>query len=98
MAAEHPELMLATDLAAFYDDPLGFVMYAFPWDTDPTLQLVKLASPWDLIYGSDYGPDAWACELLESIGQDVRDRPMDRAQAAIQNCRQECSDKEGFDV
>ena len=23
---------------------------------------------------------------------------MDRAQAAIRNCRQECSDKEGFDV
>jgi hypothetical protein len=23
---------------------------------------------------------------------------MDRAQAAIHNCRQECSDKEGFDI
>lgn len=69
--------MLAGDLAKFYADPLGFVMYAFPWDTDPTLQLVKLASPWDLIYGSDYGPDAWACELLESIGADVKARGFD---------------------
>jgi hypothetical protein len=73
VATENPELMLAQDMGRFYDDPLGFVMYAFPWDTDPSLQLVKLSSPWDLVYGCDYGPDAWACELLESIGRDVRE-------------------------
>jgi len=25
------ELALATDIASFYDDPFGYVMYAFPW-------------------------------------------------------------------
>jgi hypothetical protein len=69
--------MLAKDLAKFYADPLGFVMYAFPWDTDKSLQLVKLPAPWDLIYGCEYGPDAWACELLDSIGQEVRARGFD---------------------
>ena len=73
-AQANPELMLATDLAAFYDDPLGFVLYAFPWDSDPTLQLVKLPSPWNMVYDCEYGPDEWACELLGSIGQDVRNR------------------------
>ena len=81
MAAELPELMLATDLAAFYDDPLGFVLYAFPWDSDPTLQLVKLPSPWNMVYDCEYGPDEWACELLDSIGQDVRDRQFDGVNA-----------------
>ena len=34
---------LATALKAFYNDPLGYVMFAFPWDTDPAIQIVKLA-------------------------------------------------------
>jgi len=74
VAAENPELMLATDLAAFYDDPLGFVMYAFPWDRDPSLQLVPLPSPWNLVYDCAFGPDAWACELLDDIGRAVCER------------------------
>ncbi len=85
--AEHPDLILARDLARFYDDPLGFVMYAFPWDTDQSLQLVKLSSPWDLVYGCEYGPDAWACEMLDDIGRDVRERAFDgfNAVAPIQH-------------
>jgi hypothetical protein len=65
---------LTQDLAQFYDDPLGFVMYAFPWDTDKSIQLVKLSSPWRERYGVEYGPDAWACEYLDELGQMVRDR------------------------
>ena len=75
--SENPELMLARDMGRFYDDPLGFVMYAFPWTTDKALQIVRLPAPWDLIYGSEYGPDKWACELLEEIGQAVRARAFD---------------------
>ncbi len=71
---DHPDAILAADLSRFYADPLGFVLYAFPWDTDPTLQIVKLPAPWDLIYDCEYGPDAWACELLDAIGADVRAR------------------------
>lgn len=75
------ELVLAQELAKCYDDPLRFVMLAFPWDTDKSLQLVKLSSPWDLLYNAEYGPDAWACEMLDSIGRDVRERGFDGAQA-----------------
>ena len=81
MAQPDFDLLLAQDIAKFYYDPLGFVLYAYPWDTDKTLQLVKLPSPWNLVYGCEYGPDAWACELLDSIGQDVRERGFDGVKA-----------------
>lgn len=81
------ELMIAQDMGRFYDDPLGFVMYAYPWDTDKTLQIVKLAEPWASKFGCEFGPDAWACELLDEIGQDVRERGFDgvKAVAPIQH-------------
>lgn len=65
------EAMLAEDIGAFFADPLGFVMYAFPWTTEPSLQVVKLLSPWRERYNSEYGPDAWACEMLDDIGRGV---------------------------
>lgn len=65
------DLQIADKAATFYADPLGFVMWAYPWDDDPSLQIVKLQSPWDLVYNRTHGPDVWACELLESIGAQV---------------------------
>lgn len=87
--------MLAEDMARFYDDPLGFVMYAYDWDNDPTLQVVELPSPWDLVYDSKYGPDAWACEFLESIGGQVRERGFDGT-APVQPIREAVSSGHGI--
>jgi hypothetical protein len=72
---------MAIDMAGFYADPLGFVMYTFPWDSDRSLQLVKLASPWRERYHCEFGPDAWACEFLESLGRDVAQRGFDGVNA-----------------
>lgn len=79
--SDHPDIELAKDLAAFYDDPLGFVMYAFPWDTDPALQVVRLPAEYRMQYGCDFGPDLWACRMLEDIGQEVRARGFDGVNA-----------------
>jgi len=68
-------------MARFHADPLGFVLYAYPWDTDKSLQLVKLQEPWSLVYGVEYGPDAWACQLLEELGGKVSARKFDGAHA-----------------
>ena len=38
-----PEQQITDELSQFYSDPLGYVMFAFPWDTDRSIQLVKLA-------------------------------------------------------
>lgn len=72
MAELTADEMLAEDMGRFFADPLGFVMYAYPWGTDAALQVVKLQAPWDLIYNSEFGPDVWACELLDRIGKQVK--------------------------
>lgn len=77
----HHDLELARDIGKFYADPLGFVMFAYKWDTDPTLQVCELPAPWSMIYGSKYGPDKWACEFLDRIGEQVRANNFDGTHA-----------------
>jgi hypothetical protein len=72
---------LAEDMARFYDDPLGFVMYAYPWDADASLQMVELAEPYQSRYASTHGPDAWACAFLDELGQEVARRGFDGVHA-----------------
>ena len=55
------ELQLLDDMERFYDDPVGFVYYAFPWGSG------ELAD-------CD-GPDKWQLELLESIAAKLRADP-----------------------
>lgn len=55
------EAALLEDMAKFYDDPVGFVYYAFPWGRG------ELAE-------SD-GPDKWQLEFLDDIGQRLRADP-----------------------
>jgi hypothetical protein len=69
--------MLADDMGRFFDDPLGFVLYAYDWANDKSIQVCKLASPWNLLYGEGYGPDAWACEYLHELGLKVRANDFD---------------------
>ena len=69
--------LLKDDMVQFYDDPLGFIMYAFPWDTDPTIQLVRLKPEYAMRFGCEYGVDEWACEWLDALGAEVKDRAFD---------------------
>ena len=73
------EVELAEFISQFYDDPLGFVMAAYPWDTDPSIQMVKLPEPWrsERFPNCEYGPDVWACKMLDAIGEEVRKRGFD---------------------
>lgn len=69
---------LAEFIAQFYDDPLGFVIAAYPWDSYPSIQLVELVEPWKSKFPHcKYGPDAWACRLLEDLGKAVRKNRFD---------------------
>ena len=76
-----PDEQLAEDLAGFYADPLGYVMYAFPWDTNSAIQQVPLAPPYQKRFDSEFGPDVWACELLDDLGRDIRERNFDGTKA-----------------
>ncbi len=64
-------------LAKFYADPLGFVLFAYPWSSDPALQIVPLAAEYRQRFNSEFGPDRWACEFLDEIGLEVRKRNFD---------------------
>lgn len=68
---------LADWMAKFYADPLGFVLFAFPWNSDPALQIVKLQPAYQARFQCEYGPDLWACELLDEIGALVKQRQFD---------------------
>lgn len=59
------EEQLDADLASFYDDPYGYVMYAFPWGVPGT------------ILEGHTGPDTWQREFLEEWGEEIRKRGFD---------------------
>ncbi|HZX81031.1 MAG TPA: terminase [Lysobacter sp.] len=54
------DIELAKDIGEFYDDPLGYVLYAFPWG-QPGTRLAK-----------QEGPDQWQIDVLNAIGESVR--------------------------
>jgi len=62
--ADNPRLQLAEDIARFYADPLGFVMYAYPWGQTGRLELHQ-------------GPDVWQKDFLISLGRQVKERKFD---------------------
>lgn len=61
----HPDLQLAEELAKFYDDPLGFVLFAYPWG-EPGSALEHEA-----------GPDDNQKEFLLELGKEIRKRGFD---------------------
>jgi hypothetical protein len=58
------------DLGRFTHDPLGFVLWAFPWRVEGT----SLAA--------EDGPDEWQREQLQAIGDKLRDDPHKAIQEA----------------
>lgn len=64
-AKQDPEVLLANEIAEFYDDPLGFVLFSFPWGVDETL------------LEADNGPRKWQWEFLEKWGEEIRERGFD---------------------
>ena len=79
--AQTPDEELADLLGKFYADPLGHVMFSYPWDTEPSIQVVKLEEPWKSRYGVEFGPDVWACEFMEELGTEIKRRRFDGVNA-----------------
>ena len=68
---------LTADISKFYADPLGYVMYVFPWDSDPSIQQVRLQEPYKSRFNCEFGPDQWACEFLDDLGTEIKKRAFD---------------------
>lgn len=58
------DLTLADELANFYADPLGFVLFAYPWGEPGPL-------------ATETGPDDNQREFLTSLGNEIRERGFD---------------------
>lgn len=57
------DLQLADECAQFYNDPLGWVMWAFDWDYEELQGFL--------------GPDTWQIDMLNHVGQQVVNRDFD---------------------
>lgn len=68
---------LLRDIGTFYADPLGYVMYAWPWGASPPFRVVTLPQPWADKYDCEFGPDGWFCEYLEKLSEQIRSRGFD---------------------
>ena len=64
MEVQTAELELAAELANYYADPLGFVLFAYPWGKRGSLE-------------NHAGPDKWQAKFLEELGDQVTHRAFD---------------------
>lgn len=56
--------LLAEEVANYYADPLGFVLFAYPWGEPGRLQHYD-------------GPDVWQSEFLDGIGKEIAEKGFD---------------------
>jgi len=64
-----------THQADFYADPLGYVMWAFPWRTERSIQVVELQGEYrNRFKGCRHGPMPWQCEVLDRLGSEIKAR------------------------
>jgi len=61
------ESNLISEIGQYFDDPLGFVLFAFPWGEEEGL----------------VAPDEWQIEQLTRLGERIKSKPMATIQEAI---------------
>lgn len=64
---------IAYDLSRFRNDPLGFILYSFPWKYEPIIQKVEMPKHYQDLYQQEHGVDAWAIDFLEDVALQMRE-------------------------
>ena len=74
MTQADADAQLMRSIKKYHRDPLGYVMFAFPWNSDdPALEVVKLPEEYhERFPGCTFGPDQWACEFLDDLGARIK--------------------------
>jgi hypothetical protein len=75
------EAELIRTCAGCYEDPLSWVIFAFDWGSEAPLRLVPLPERLRSRFAAQHGPDDWAAQFLEDLGQEIEARPFDRTTA-----------------
>lgn len=92
-SARTPDEVLADEIGKFFYDPLGYVMFNFPWATEQSIRIIPLAEGVeelltkadqarqkkyrDRFPNCEYGPDLWACDFLDEVGKEAARRKFD---------------------
>lgn len=75
---QHPDVLLAEFLGDVANDPLRYVIGMFPWNTEPSIQVVPMQGKWaEMFPGVQWGPDEWQCGWLDDLGKQLRGEPYD---------------------
>jgi hypothetical protein len=75
---------ISKQLAKYYADPLGHVMFSYPWDSDATIQVCKLKGKWaERFPNSTFGPDEWACEFMDDLAEEIKERGFDGTKSVM---------------
>jgi len=71
--AQDANQMIADFLHSCRNDPLKYVLGAFPWNTEPSIQVAELHPKYrERFPNVKYGPDLWQCEYLEQLGEQIK--------------------------
>lgn len=74
-----PDEVLSDAMAQLRADPLRHVMFSYPWDTEQAIQRVRLPEEYRARFpGCEFGPDRWACQLLDELAAEIKERGFDR--------------------
>jgi hypothetical protein len=76
-AKNQADVALAEFLSYLRDKPLEYVMAMFPWDSEPSIQMVPLPEEYKGRFDTKYGPDKWQCEFLDDLGKQIRQNAFD---------------------
>ncbi len=72
-----PDETILEDVGTFFQDPLGYIFYAWDWGKTAETRIVKTPEPWASQYDSEWGIDEWFIEFLLKLQEAIKDRGFD---------------------
>lgn len=75
------DVKLAEITGVLKNYPLEYVMWNYPWSSEKSIRMVPLQNPYMDRFNCSHGPDVWACEFLDQLGDEIRKRKFDGTKA-----------------
>lgn len=72
-----PDDHILEDVGAFFQDPLGYIFYAWDWGSSAQTRIVKTPEPWASKYDCEWGIDEWFIVFLLKLQEEIKARNFD---------------------